>query len=166
MAKKNYSTHGNNAYAPEPLESVPRKVHQPEKSPKSRPSTRPITRKRIEVREAGSISVDSIFGFFAGGIMAAILINSYAVLATRSDEVVQLRAELSALESQQQVLSAQYEKHFDIARVEEVLGSSLIRPTNDQMVYIDLSQPDAVTIFNDEKKENGFIKAFFDIFSN
>lgn len=166
MERNRYSTHGNNAYAPQTTDS-PRKVRQPQrtpqKAPQKRPSVRPITRKRVQLREAGSISFDSIFGFFTAGFLAALLINSYVNLAVTSDEIVQLRASLSALQSQNQVLSAQYEKHFDISRIEEALGETLVRPTNDQMVYIDLSQPDRVNIFGTENT-NSFFAAFQRIF--
>lgn len=166
MERNHYSTHGNNAYAPQNVDS-PRKVRQPQrtpqKSPQKRPSVRPITRKRVQLREAGSISFDAIAGFIATGFLAALLINSQVNLATTSDEIVQLRATLSALQSQNQLLSAQYEKHFDISRIEEALGETLVRPTNDQMVYIDLSQPDSVNIFGTENKNN-FFTAFKSIF--
>lgn len=154
-ARKNYSTHGNTAYA----NPTPRKVRSPQK----RPSVSPITRKRVTIREPDSISLDSIFGFFVAGFLALLLISGYLTLASTSDEIVQLRSQLSALQAEQQILSSQYEKHFDIARIEEALGETLVRPTNDQMVYIDLSQPDKINIFGSEYNNSFFdaIKNFF-----
>lgn len=168
MAKRQYSSHGNVAYA-EPVErssprsAAPKKV--PQGSPYRRPNARPITRKRVQVREAGSISIDAILGFAVCLALAFLLMNGYAELTTNSDEIVQLRSQLGTLQAQQQVLSAQYEKHFDISRIEETLGDELIRPTNDHMVYIDLSQPDAMTIYGDEEDSTGLFKSFWNIFS-
>lgn len=170
MARKHYSTYGSVAYAPERTESVPKRGKSPQKAPQqtpqAKPNIRPLTRKRVEVREAGSISFDAIFGFIAAGTLATLLMTSYAELTTASDQVVQLRSQLSELSSQQMVLSAQYEKHFDIERIEETLGDQMMRPTNDQVVYIDLSQPDAVHVYDKESgPSQGFFSALFAIFS-
>lgn len=164
MEKKEYRTYGSAAYAPErsPREQE-RTPTKPKKVTQGRPSVRPIHRKRVEVREAGSMSLDSIFGFIVGLALAAVLMSGYAELATNSDQVVQLRSRLNTLQSQQQILSAQYEKHFDIGRIEDSLGNHLIRPTNEQMVYIDLSQPDTVEMFGTVKSE-GFFTTLWNIF--
>lgn len=163
MAKKHYSTHGNVAYAPEHEENAPRKTRQPQKAPQARPSVKPLTRKRVQVREADSLSYDAVFGFIATGVLATLVMMGYAELATSSDEVVQLRSQLNQLQSEQKVLSAQYEKHFDIARIEEALGDQLVRPTSEQVVYIDLSQPDTVNLYNEEEGAS-FFSAFLEIF--
>lgn len=164
MARRNYNSYGNVAYAPEKVD-VPTNPRQPQKNrPEKRPVQRPLTRKRVEVREAGAISLDAIIGFLCAGALSALVMSSYAELTTSSDRVVQLRRELQQLESEKSLLSAQYEKHFDIKRIEEALGDEMIRPSNEQVVYIDLSQPDAVTVFRKEKSEN-FWEAFTNIFS-
>lgn len=163
MANNHYTSHGNVAYAQNQTEYAPRKIRNPNRTPEERPSVRPLTRKRVQVREADPLSIDAILGFIATGILAALVMIGYAQLATSSDEVVQLRSQLSQLQSEQNLLSAQYEKHFDISRIEETLGDQLIRPTSEQVVYIDLSQPDMVNIYGNEKG-SGFFSAFFDLF--
>lgn len=169
MARKNYNTYGNVAYAPEKIDAPSKSKHPQSPSP-NRPQRntvqRPLTRKKVQVREAGVISLDAIIGFCFAGILATLVMNSYAELTTSSDQVVQLRRELQELEAEKMLLSAQYEKHFDIQRIEETLGGEMIRPTSDQVVYIDLSQPDVITIFsNEETDPNSFWNTFKKLFS-
>lgn len=167
MPRKTYHTYGNVAYSPEKTNSPrkPRQPHPGQSRPERRSVERPLTRKRVQLREAGTVSLDAIVGFLCAGVLSALVMNSYAELTSSSDQVVQLRRELQQLEAEKKVLSAQYEKYFDIQRIEETLGDEMIRPTSDQVVYIDLSQPDAFTIFgNSDSNKNGFWAAFKKIF--
>lgn len=169
MARRNYTTYGNVAYnTPEKIES-PRRTRQPLQPGQGRPEKRniqrPLTRKRVQLREAGTISLDAIIGFLCAGALSALVMSGYAELTSSSDQVVQLRRELQQLEAEKLLLSAQYEKYFDIQRIEETLGNEMIRPTSDQVVYIDLSQPDSFTIFdNNDANGNGFWAAFQKLF--
>ena len=52
-------------------------------------------------------------------------------------------------------LSAQYEKVFDLATVQKAVEDTMVRPTGDQVVYIDLSEPDTVIVFEEEKGMSG-----------
>ena len=61
--------------------------------------------------------------------------------------MVSLRRELSSLKEENITLSAQYEKVFDLATIQAAVGDTMIRPTGDQVVYIDLSAPDTVTVY-------------------
>ena len=78
-------------------------------------------------------------------------LNSHAL----QEYVVSLRRELSDLQSENVTLSAQYEKVFDLATIQEAVGDTMIRPTNDQVVYIDLSEPDTVVVFETSGIEGG-----------
>ncbi len=161
MARRNYRTQGSAAFAPQPKEPERRKSQQPTKSPE----LRPLTRKRVQLREPGVISFDAIAGFICICAMSGLLMNSYAQLATSADQVVQLRRELSQLEADKLLLSAQYEKYFDIQRIESTLGNDMMLPTNEQVVYIDLSKADNVTIYGKEDQESqGFFSAFLNLF--
>lgn len=165
MPKQKYATYGSAAYAPAPEEAPVRK-RQPQQSPKKKPIQRPVTRKKVQTREAGAISLDAIFGFVTAGCLAALLMNSHAQLTTSADDVVKLRQELQALEAEQQILSAQYEKQFDIQRIEDILGKDMVRPTSEQVVYIDLSQPDNVNLYHKNEENNAsFFEAFWELFA-
>ena len=89
----------------------------------------------------------AVVGFLAVAVFAVMLIASYTQLTVANDEMVSLRRELSSLQSENAKLSAQYEKVFDLATIQAVVGDTMVRPTNEQVVYIDLSAPDTVTVY-------------------
>ena len=150
-----YNTYGSVAYAPayedgnavrvprreEELQHIPAPAHK-------RPVRR-HERARVQVRQAGQVAPFAVVGFLAVAIFAILLVTSYAQLAVANDEMVALQQELSNLKSENTKLSAQYEKVFDLATIQAAVGDTMVRPTNDQVVYIDLSEPDTVTIYQD-----------------
>lgn len=172
MARRNYKTNGSEAFSPnEKNDAYARPIPQRESKPVARPGykkvERPLIRKRVELREAGAMSMEAILGFVCVCVLAGMLMNGYAQLITSSDEVVQLRQELQELESEKLLLSAQYEKYFDIKRIEETLGDEMMLPTNAQVVYIDLSQPDSVNIYGEEEENNqSFLGKMKNIFTS
>ena len=85
----------------------------------------------------------------AVAVFAVMLVASYAQLSVANDEMVALQRELSELQSQNTILTAQYEKVFDLATIQEAVGDTMVRPTTDQVVYIDLSAPDTVTVYGE-----------------
>ena len=78
-----------------------------------------------------------------------MLVTSYAQLTVANDEMVSLRRELTQLKSDNVTLTAQYEKVFDMASIQAAVGETMVRPTSDQVVYIDLSAPDTVTVYQE-----------------
>lgn len=157
-----YSTYGSVAYAPAydgNAVRAPRREEElrraPAPYPKRREQVRRQERASVRVRQAGAIAPFAVVGFLAVAIFAAMLITSYAQLTVANDEMVSLRRELSDLQSENVTLSAQYEKVFDLATIQEAVGDTMIRPTNDQVVYIDLSAPDTVTVYHDKGGDPG-----------
>lgn len=148
-----YNTYGSAAYAPlydGNAVRVPRREEElhraPAPQPKRREQVRRHERTRVEVRQAGQIAPFAVIGFLAVAVFAAMLITSYARLTVANDEMVSLRRELSALKEENVTLSAQYEKVFDMAAIQRMVDDTMVRPTGDQVVYIDLSAPDTVTL--------------------
>ena len=157
-----YSTYGSAAYSPlydGNAARVPRREEEldrlPVPQPRRREQVRRHERARVEVRQAGQIAPFAVVGFLAVAVFAVMLITSYAQLTVANDEMVSLRRELSDLQSENVTLSAQYEKVFDLATIQEAVGDTMIRPTNDQVVYIDLSAPDTVTVYHDKGGDPG-----------
>ena len=149
-----YSAYGSAAYSPlydGNAARVPRREEEyiPVPQPKRREQVRRHERARVEVRQAGQIAPFAVVGFLAVAVFAVMLITSYAQLTVANDEMVSLRRELSQLKEENVTLSAQYEKVFDLATVEAAVGDTMVRPTGDQVVYIDLSAPDTVTVYGD-----------------
>lgn len=146
-----YRTYGSVAYAPAYDGSAVRapgqeQVLQPK--PRVRPKQKSLTRTQVQVREAGQIAPFAVVGFVLVGVFAALLLLSYTQYTMVADEVVSLRSELSTLQTENATLSAQYERVFDLERIQSAVGSTMVRPTADQIEYIDLSEPDSVELYN------------------
>ena len=155
-----YSTHGSVAYAPVyegNTARVPRREEELQRvpQPKRRQQIQQHERARVEVRQAGHVAPFAVVGFLAVAVFAVMLVTSYVRLTVANDEMVALQRELSELQSQNTILTAQYEKVFDLATIQEAVGDTMVRPTTDQVVYIDLSAPDTVTLYQEESLDAG-----------
>ena len=144
-----YRTNGSVAYAPVYEGNVvrsPRRQEEQRSVPKRAPKHRPVERPQVEVRQAGHVAPFGVVGFLAVGVFAVLLLLSYLQLHMVSDSVVSLRNQLGELQAQNASLSAQYEQVFDMEHLEAAVGATMIRPTADQITYIDMSQPDSVVL--------------------
>ena len=86
-----------------------------------------------------------------------MLLFSYVQLTTISQQVVELRSEMTALQSEEAKLRTAYELSYDLSSIEETMTASgaMVRPQNGQVVYVDLSEPDTVTFFNQDEAAAG-----------
>ncbi len=160
-----YSTNGSVAYAPAYDGSsarVPRQDTEP-KRPGSRQHKRHRTyaRTQPQVREAGQVSPFAVVCFLAVAVLAALLLISSARYLEVSSDIVKLNRTMDNLESEYATMSAEYERLFDLSSIEEAVGAEMNLPTGDQVVYIDLSEPDTVTIFGLGGEDNP-ITSFLD----
>lgn len=144
-----YNTYGSAAYSPLYDGNA---VRAPRRTPAPQPKKQVHRheRARVEVRQAGQIAPFAVVGFLAVAVFAVMLITSYAQLTVANDEMVSLRRELSELKEENVTLSAQYEKLFDLDTIQAAVGDTMVRPTEDQVVYIDLSDPDTVTVYQEQ----------------
>ena len=62
---------------------------------------------------------------------------------------------MTKLQTENATLSAQYEKVFDLDTIQNTVGDTMVRPTGDQVVYIDLSEPDSVVLYGQEEGQGG-----------
>lgn len=152
-----YKTYGSVAYAPSyggagvrvpQGHEAPQTVPHPKQREQVRKRT--LVRTRVQVRPAGHIAPFAVVGFLAVAIFAVMLVMSYAQLAVANDQAVALRRQLQTLESENAILTAQYERVFDMEKLQAAVGGNMIRPTDDQIVYIDLSEPDNVTVYGEQ----------------
>lgn len=88
-------------------------------------------------------------------MFAVLVIFSYAQFTVANSQLSSLRSELSDLQAQNVTLSAEYERVFDMERIQAAVGDTMVRPTNDQVVYLDLSQPDNVVLSEDQERSTG-----------
>ena len=106
------------------------------------------------MREAGEVSPFAVIGFAAVGVFAALLIFSYAQFVMANDAVT-LRNDLKTLQAENVTLSARYEQVFDMERIQAAVGDTMVRPTEEQIVYLDLSEPDSVVLYGEEETASG-----------
>ena len=156
-----YNTYGSVAYAPVYDGSavrVPRREEELQRPPqprtRERTHRRALARAQVQVREAGQVAPFAVVGFLAVAAFAVLLLLSYVQYTQLSDEMVALRGRMDDLQSENAVLSAQYEQVFDMETIQAAVGDTMVRPSQDQVVYIDLSQPDTVTVYNSEPEES------------
>lgn len=163
-----YNTYGSVAYAPAydgAAVAVPRReqeLQRPRPKQRERVRRHALTRTQVQVREAGQVAPFAVVGFVAVAIFAALLLLSYVQYTVLSGEMVSLRSEMSELQKESATLSAQYEKAFDLTAIQESLGDTMVRPTNDQVIYIDLSEPDTVVVYG-EKSDGGVLGALKEV---
>ena len=121
--------------------------------PMVRPKERVVARPKVRVREAGRVAPFAVVGFLAIGV----LLYSYVNLAVISQQVVDLKSEMTELRSEEAKLRAQYELAYDLESIEADMttNGTMVKPQNGQTIYVDLSEPDSVTLFNQEDATGG-----------
>ncbi len=144
------------------------RVGQPD--PLARPRTRTKSKSRsrthtkLRVRKQQRVSPMAVAGFLAVAALAIVVLFSYANLMAVSDRVVHLQNDLDELEEQEEILKAKYERTFDLNAIEEeftALGA-MAKPRADQVVYIDMSEPDNAQVIQDEgQSASDSVKNFF-----
>ena len=145
-----YRTNGSVAYAPAYSGNTvrsPKRGQEQRSVPKRMPRSQELVRPQAQVRQAGQVAPFAVVGFLAVGVFAVLLLLSTLQLHVASDNVVSLRNELSGLQTENATLSAEYEQIFDMEHLQAAVGSTMIRPTADQITYLDMSQPDNVVVY-------------------
>jgi len=153
-----YSTYGSVAYAPVYDGSAVRVPQQREAvrhERQGRTRERALERAQVQVREAGQVAPFAVVGFLAVAALAALLLFSYVQLTVANGEMTALKSQLSTLQAENATLTAQYEKVFDMDTIQAAVGDAMVLPTGDQVVYIDLSEPDAVEMYDGETAYRG-----------
>ena len=159
--RRTSATYGNVAYDLDYMGNVAveqgtaERVYQPE--PKVRPRERVRTRARVQVREQQQVAPFAVTGFLTVAAIAVVVLLSYVQLYQVNTEAVELRSQLSELQTEEAKLNAQYEKTFDMKAIEESLLSSgaMVQPKSNQIIYLDLSEPDSAVIYGAEKEAGG-----------
>lgn len=128
---------------------------------RERPKTKSIP--RVQLRQAEKVSLMAVAGFAAVAVLALIVLAHYIQLTRLSYEVVDLKNELSALQTENDVLSAQYEQLFDLSSVREAAEAmGMTKPSSSQIYYIDLVEGDSAVVY--QETAPGFGKWVGDFF--
>ena len=107
---------------------------------------------KAKVRTAQRVSPAMVLGFAATAVMLVMLVMSYVELTTISASVVDKQAQLEELETKQVSLITQHERAFDLSGVKEAAAAAgMSQPSDSQIYYIDLSEPDSATVYSQEE---------------
>ena len=111
-----------------------------------RPKVR--TETHVQVREKQKLSMFAVAGFVAVAVMAVMVLMSHIQLTALSAETVALKKEITQLQSENVVLTAQYERMFDRNTVKEAAeAAGMSKPSSSQIFYIDLSDGDSAVVY-------------------
>ena len=106
----------------------------------------------------------AILAILTVALVVVITLASYAQLVVVNDKVVELRNELSELQSEETQLKAQYELAYDLSAIEEAVTSdgSMVKPQASQIYTLDLSEEDSVVRYDQESAAAGVAGSFLD----
>ncbi len=164
-----YEVYGNVAYDPvweggAVAAPAPERQEVLRPRPNVRPKERTLARPRVQVREAGKVSPFAVVGFLSIAVMAVMLLMCCVRLTILNDESAHLRNQLSQLQAEEADLLARYELAYDLQTIEaELLASgAMVRPASDQMVVLDLSEPDNVVVYDQSEPTDGVVSGIKD----
>jgi len=100
----------------------------------------------------GSVSIFAVVGFLAVGVFAILVLMSSIRMITLSDDIAQLKTDLGVLQKEEAKLRTQYELAFDQTTIEKNMTATgtMVKPQDGQILYLDLSAPDSVVLFQEE----------------
>jgi len=129
--------------------------------PLERPRHQTVARPKASVREAGAVAPFAVAGFAAVAVLAVLILMSFVQLNTLSREMVTLDNQMTELKSQEAVLTARYELAYDLSAIEAAVTAdgSMGRPQAGQMVYVDLTEPDSVVVYDRSQTQGSFLDA-------
>lgn len=110
---------------------------------------------QVQVRERQYVSSLAVLGVAVIAVLAVLVLLHYVQLTLLAADTAALQKELTALETENVVLTAQYEQMFDMASVKEAAAAAGMRkPSASQICPLDLSGGDSAVVY--QKTEPGF----------
>lgn len=107
---------------------------------------------RVELRQRQHVSAFSVFGSILVMGMAVLVLVGHIQLTVLSSDTVALKEELEELESQNVILTAQYERMFDLTTVREAAeAAGMSKPSSSQICYLDISGGDSAVVYQKEE---------------
>lgn len=144
---RDYAAYGNLAYD---LDRVERDEHI--RTKKAQPRIKTIESNEIRVRKAEKVSPFAILGFATVAVFMVLVLMSYIQLTEISGDVVAMKSQLSALQSENVSLVTRYEQAFDLAAVETAAEQAgMNKASTGQIYYVDLSSPDTAVVYQTEE---------------
>ena len=145
-----YHTNGAAAYDVYTWQSSAAPDRRPE--PQHLPEERPLPRKQQRVKARTALAPFTLFGVLAVACMLILVVFGYVQLFEATSRVSELEDQLSALQAQQTQLQSRYEARIDLDAISAEAGTlGLSKPSQEQIVYLDLSGADRAEIYQEEK---------------
>ena len=115
---------------------------------------------KAKVRPAERVSPVMVLGFAAAAMMMVMMVFCYVQINAVSTRIVSLRSDVSALQTEQVALQTRYEQAFDLSGVKEAaLAAGMSMPSDSQIHYIDLSDPDSAVVYQQESNNMELVVA-------
>lgn len=116
----------------------------------AKPQVRSIA--RVQVRPREHVSLLTVAGLAAAAVLAVLLLLSYVELTVIGTSVAELQSELSTLESQNVLLTTQYQELYDLAAVKAAAEEAgMTKPSNSQVYYLDLAEGDSAVVIRQQE---------------
>lgn len=104
---------------------------------------------KVQVRERQHVAPVAVAGFSVVIALAVALLLSYIQLTAVAADTVALKQELSALETEHQALSVEYEQMFDLASVRAAAeAAGMSKPSASQICYLSLNGGDSAVVYS------------------
>lgn len=112
---------------------------------------------QVQARERQHVSFLAVLGFLLVAALASATLLCYVRLTSLSSEVVSLNKELSGLQTENVILTAQYAQMFDLDTVKKAAeAAGMAKPGSGQTYYLDLSGGDCAVVYRE--KETGLLE--------
>ena len=134
--------------------SVENTIRQPVREPERHelPQERELPQKRQRVRARTAVAPFTILGAAISACMMILVIFGYVQLFEATSRVSKLESQLQSLQEEQLLLQSKYEGKIDLAGIEEQAETlGLRKPSQEQIVYVNLAGTDQAEIYKTEK---------------
>lgn len=134
--------------------SVENTLRQPVRQPMRLrlPQEQELPQKRQRVRARTAVAPFTILGAAISACMMILVIFGYVQLFEATSRVSKLESQLQSLQEEQLLLQSKYEGKIDLAGIEEQAETlGLKKPSQEQIVYVNLTGTDQAEIYKTEK---------------
>ena len=151
--------------------SAARKLEKKETDPRRSEVRRSVKRIKarpaLAVREPGKVAPFAVLGLLTVCLMAMLMLHQYAGLVIINDNAVNLRQELTTLQTEGDKLLAQYELAYDLQAIEEEFLATglMVKPQQGQEYVLELTAPDGVEYYKTAGVGSKLLAGVEEIFS-
>ena len=99
-------------------------------------------------RKRERLSILTVLGVAAAAVLAMQILMGCIRLTQLSGETVGLKETYNTLQTEHDVLRAQYERTFDLASIKEAAeAAGMVKPGSGRIIYVDLPAEDSATVY-------------------